>query len=225
MGASAPLMEQAPHPAHEPQADAPIEAAEPHAQPPMEPYAQPPVDPHAQPPMEPYAQPPMELAQPAMDPFVQPEMEPAQPAMEPAQLPIEAAAPAPGDAPVPAGEPGAVEPGPQAAAAPEAPLAGFLYSFQNGPRGEASFLYEGDNLVGRHHEVCSVVIKHVTTSLRHAVIHAAGGKVWLTCLGGTNGTFINGQRLQPHVTTEVQDGDTLRFGAFTCHVAIAKHRP
>jgi hypothetical protein len=106
-----------------------------------------------------------------------------------------------------------------------APLAGFLYSFQNTPRGEASFIYEGDNLVGRHHEICSVVVKHVTTSLRHAMLHAAAGKLYLTCLGGTNGTFLNGERLQPHVTTEVTDGDTLRFGAFMCHVAMAKHRP
>lgn len=47
---------------------------------------------------------------------------------------------------------------------------------------------------------------------RHAGIEKQGTDYLLTDLGSINGTFLNGERLQPHVPHPLRDGDALRFG-------------
>jgi CRP-like cAMP-binding protein len=54
---------------------------------------------------------------------------------------------------------------------------------------------------------------HRSTSRRHAKIHRRGRKFFLNEeIGTTNGTFINGMRLQTGVPYELKDGDEVQFG-------------
>jgi pSer/pThr/pTyr-binding forkhead associated (FHA) protein len=71
---------------------------------------------------------------------------------------------------------------------------------------------------------CDVPIAHGTTSTRHANISCSGGQLSITCLGSTNGTYVNGRRIDANVPTPLNDGDKVRFGGFTAYLAIAKNR-
>ena len=57
------------------------------------------------------------------------------------------------------------------------------------------------------------VASHGNISRLHARIERTGRGLSLTDLGSTNGTFLNGRRLAPHVATEAQAGDLIRFAA------------
>jgi predicted component of type VI protein secretion system len=105
-------------------------------------------------------------------------------------------------------------------------LAGFLYSFQDDTFGKHWVLHDGDNLVGRAETSvkCDVPIAHGTTSTRHAAISCNNGNVSINDMKSTNGTYVNGRRIDPNVPTPINDGDKIRFGGFTCYVAAAKHR-
>jgi diguanylate cyclase (GGDEF)-like protein len=53
-----------------------------------------------------------------------------------------------------------------------------------------------------------------TVSRRHAVIWAdPSGGSWITDLGSTNGTFVDGKRLAPHTPIRVNDGSRIQLGA------------
>lgn len=45
----------------------------------------------------------------------------------------------------------------------------------------------------------------------HAEFRQSDGDVFLTDLGSTNGTFLNGRRLSPHVAEKLHPGDEVRF--------------
>jgi diguanylate cyclase (GGDEF)-like protein len=48
----------------------------------------------------------------------------------------------------------------------------------------------------------------------HALLRAdAKGEVWLTDLGSTNGTHLNGSRLQEYAPTRIKDGDRIQLGS------------
>jgi len=49
-------------------------------------------------------------------------------------------------------------------------------------------------------------------SRRHARIEVLDGRMTLTDLGSTNGTFVNGERLSPNSPTSVGAADTVQFG-------------
>ncbi|MBN2305359.1 MAG: FHA domain-containing protein [Anaerolineae bacterium] len=56
-------------------------------------------------------------------------------------------------------------------------------------------------------------------SRRHAAIrHADGPALAVWDLGSSNGTFLNGQRLNAHRPYPLHDGDELRLGQMTIHV-------
>jgi pSer/pThr/pTyr-binding forkhead associated (FHA) protein len=105
-------------------------------------------------------------------------------------------------------------------------LAAFLYSFQEENAGKHWVVYEGDNLIGRAETSvkCDVAIAHGTASTRHANLSSNNGNMTITCLGSTNGTYVNGRRIDANVPTPLNDGDKIRFGGFTAHLAAAKHR-
>ncbi|MSP25516.1 MAG: FHA domain-containing protein [Myxococcales bacterium] len=113
-----------------------------------------------------------------------------------------------------------------AAEGPRRVLAGFVYTFQEDSYGRHWVLHEGDNLVGRADTAvkCDVPIAHGTTSTRHATIRCADGQLGVQDLRSTNGTFVKGRRIEPNMSTPLQDGDTLRFGAYTVHVVAAAQR-
>lgn len=50
-------------------------------------------------------------------------------------------------------------------------------------------------------------------SRNHAAIGAdASGELWLSDLGSTNGTFLNGKKLDAHLAARIRDGDRIQFG-------------
>ncbi|WP_337175341.1 GGDEF domain-containing protein [Paludisphaera sp.] len=53
-----------------------------------------------------------------------------------------------------------------------------------------------------------------TISRRHAVItHDGSGDAWLTDLGSSNGTYLDGKRVPPHAATRLEDGARIQLGA------------
>lgn len=58
-------------------------------------------------------------------------------------------------------------------------------------------------------------------SRRHAVIAIQGPMVTVEDLGSANGTFVNGQRLQPEDPTAINHGDELKFGTLSLRFEIA----
>ena len=73
------------------------------------------------------------------------------------------------------------------------------------------FLRDGENTVGR--ESADVLLSDPTVSRRHAVITLEGGKVSVTDLGSTNGTYAEGVQIQANDKVEVRDDDELKFGS------------
>jgi hypothetical protein len=100
---------------------------------------------------------------------------------------------------------------------PRRALAGFLVSFQDDPLGKFWPLYQGRNLVGRAEtgQEVDVPIGHGTTSTNHATVEAEGGRLTLSDLGSTNGTFHNEEAIGFQGRRELRDGDKVRFGGFS----------
>jgi predicted component of type VI protein secretion system len=83
---------------------------------------------------------------------------------------------------------------------------------------------EGLVVLGRSRE-CEVRLPDVDTSRRHAKIVCDGGRFVLYDLASTNGTFVNGERIEQH---ELRPGDRLQIGANTvtfCQVSSALDQP
>jgi pSer/pThr/pTyr-binding forkhead associated (FHA) protein len=116
-------------------------------------------------------------------------------------------------------DPNARPPTPAAGASAKArrPLAGFLVSFQDDALGKFWPLYQGKNLVGRAEtgQEVDVPVGHGTTSTHHATIEAEGGRLTLSDLGSTNGTFHNEEAIGFQGRRELRDGDKVRFGGYS----------
>jgi smad nuclear-interacting protein 1 len=81
-------------------------------------------------------------------------------------------------------------------------------------------------LFGRHPDVCDVVLQHPSCSSQHAVLQyravphgPAAGQLrcvpYIMDLESTNGTYLNGIRIDPARYYQVKAGDVLSFGAST----------
>ena len=92
------------------------------------------------------------------------------------------------------------------------------------PQPPVSLPREGEVVLGRSRE-CEVRLPDVDTSRRHAKIVCAGGRFVLHDLGSTNGTFVNGERIEQR---ELRAGDRLQIGANTvtfCQVSGGLDQP
>ncbi|MFI5385753.1 MAG: FHA domain-containing protein [Fimbriimonadales bacterium] len=72
-------------------------------------------------------------------------------------------------------------------------------------------LVEGESLVGREDGLVVSLVGETTVSRRHASVLRSGTSVVLKDLGSTNGTFVNGTRLQGEAT--LKPGDQVQFGS------------
>lgn len=70
-------------------------------------------------------------------------------------------------------------------------------------------LPEGEHVIGRSRE-SDVVVRDATVSRAHALVAVAAGRVTLQDLGSSNGTMVNGERVQGE--TALSAGDQLRLG-------------
>ncbi|MEO8275064.1 MAG: FHA domain-containing protein [Thermoanaerobaculia bacterium] len=70
-------------------------------------------------------------------------------------------------------------------------------------------LPDGESVIGRS-RACLVQIAETTVSRQHAIFVVAPGKVRLRDLGSSNGTFVNGQKVDGEIP--LQDGDRIVVG-------------
>ena len=57
---------------------------------------------------------------------------------------------------------------------------------------------------------CDVHVPDVNVSRRHAEIRQEGATYWIVDLGSTNGTLLNGKRVERE---RLRDGDTITVGS------------
>jgi len=94
--------------------------------------------------------------------------------------------------------------------APPVPAAAWLVSRPPGRAGRQFPLQAGRNTIGRDGSRCQVVLDDPTVSSEHAAIVFEYGRFVLYDLASTNGTFLNGQRVQRQM---LYDGDEIRLGS------------
>jgi pSer/pThr/pTyr-binding forkhead associated (FHA) protein len=82
-------------------------------------------------------------------------------------------------------------------------------------------LGEGELVIGRS-SYCSLVLDHASVSRVHASVRLSDGRIELTDLGSSNGTFVRGRRIQE--TTVVEPGDDVRIGSQLIHVESVRSR-
>lgn len=88
--------------------------------------------------------------------------------------------------------------------------------FLSDPSGNEHLLDKDVTRMGREVEN-EIVIVDKRSSREHALIHREGRKLMLEDQGSTNGTYLNGERLQNPI--QLRDGDQIRIGdiEFTFH--------
>jgi len=85
----------------------------------------------------------------------------------------------------------------------------FRLTCVSGPHAGAEFeLAEGENLLGRAEGII-LLPADMQVSRRHAVLTRSQGKLTLRDLGSTNGSWVNGIRVEE---AELKSGDRLQFG-------------
>jgi len=70
-----------------------------------------------------------------------------------------------------------------------------------------------------------VILSDLSVSSRHAIIELKDQAYWITDRDSTNGTFLNQQRLVPHVLSQLHPGATIRFGNITCTYEVIDRPP
>jgi diguanylate cyclase (GGDEF)-like protein len=89
----------------------------------------------------------------------------------------------------------------------------YLIVVSGGIPGSMLRLPDGSARLGRSNE-CGVQFTDPSVSRQHAsIVTDAQGEVWVTDLGSTNGTHINGTSLVPHQPHRLHDGDRVQFGS------------
>ena len=66
-------------------------------------------------------------------------------------------------------------------------------------------------LIGRA-QVCDIPLASLTVSRHHAMVVQTASGVGLVDMGSTNGTFIDGKRIERHM---LRNGDEIRLGDCT----------
>ena len=72
---------------------------------------------------------------------------------------------------------------------------------------------ERDMLVGRHQDA-EILLQSTDISRKHAALLFRDDHVWVKDLKSTNGTFVNGERVEQEQEIELHDGDMLQFASF-----------
>jgi len=78
-------------------------------------------------------------------------------------------------------------------------------------------LRPGANSIGREGDV---LISDGRVSRRHAQIVMGDGGLTLEDLGSTNGTVLNGNKLQPNAAVSIKAGDKMSFGGFEMALSV-----
>lgn len=68
---------------------------------------------------------------------------------------------------------------------------------------------QSPNMIGRETSSCEIVLNDVHCSRNHAVIWKEGGSWWVEDKGSSNGTYVNGQKIDQ---AQIADGNRLTVG-------------
>ena len=114
-----------------------------------------------------------------------------------------------------------------------------LYVFKDGqPHGDPLYIHRQSRYIfGRERRVADVPTDHPSCSKQHAVLqyrltekegadgmmHAAA-RPYLMDLGSTNGSFLNGERIEPQRYYELLEKDMLRFGNSSREYVLLKEK-
>ena len=74
--------------------------------------------------------------------------------------------------------------------------------------------------IGRDQRKVDLLLAEASVSRRHAGLRSEGGRLYIEDLGSTNGTFVNGQKLDQGHRRELRDGDSLKLGKVKGSVQI-----
>ena len=96
-------------------------------------------------------------------------------------------------------------------------LVGWLVSFDFDQYGTDFKLYEGRTKIGSG-DYCTVVIKDASVSEEHSLLFYRDKKLLLQDELSTNGTFVNGKRIDER--TLVKDGDSIKLGNISFKIKI-----
>jgi FHA domain len=87
--------------------------------------------------------------------------------------------------------------------------AGLLISDASGRKKIQSWELQGEMVIGRGGE-CAVSLKDEFASNVHAKLYQVEGRYYIEDLGSTNGTYVNGRRI--NYPTELRGGDFIKIG-------------
>ncbi len=92
-----------------------------------------------------------------------------------------------------------------------------IYGFLYDPEVPAQrfTLHQGDNTLGAGHNN-DIVIDKPAVSWNHALLICRNAKIFLQDSASTNGTFVNGKKIER--PRQLGNGDAVRFGNVTFHV-------
>jgi ABC-type multidrug transport system ATPase subunit/pSer/pThr/pTyr-binding forkhead associated (FHA) protein len=79
-------------------------------------------------------------------------------------------------------------------------------------------LSPGETLLGRTKE-CSLFLDDPLVSRHHAIILLENDHLWLTDLGSTNGTLLEGKHLTPNQRTRLRPGQVFSIGGFELEIS------
>ena len=81
-----------------------------------------------------------------------------------------------------------------------------------------SLAFHGDQIVIGREPDCGWAVDLPMVSGRHARLTRSGGRVWVEDLASSNGTFVNGERVNGSV--EVRAGDLIGLGSYSLILAV-----
>lgn len=82
----------------------------------------------------------------------------------------------------------------------------------NPDQAQEILLQRGRTILGRRRADCDVVISVMGVSRKHAAIDVVEGRVYVTDLSSTNGTYVEDKKMPPNATWEIRHGNRIRFG-------------
>ena len=83
------------------------------------------------------------------------------------------------------------------------------FQIERGPNESTTISLDGSDMVFGKSESAEVTFEVKFVSRQHFQVRGRDGVYYISDLGSTNGTFLNGERLHPNVEHRVKDGDRI----------------
>lgn len=84
---------------------------------------------------------------------------------------------------------------------------------------------QGKLVVGRSPDLADVIIGHSKISKQQASFHLRGTKLYIEDLGSSNGTLVNGRKLEPRASLSLEVGDIIVMGGISFRLREGRARP